>query len=104
MPLQFTTNPEDRLLIRDIAKRADRLFRDLHDPRRKCPPQMHWEMTIAAAHSSGCPLRLDALLAADDANFAHDVFGIDRFIDKVSGEIDANQFWPRFAQPQVAEA
>lgn len=29
-----------------------------------------------------CPLNLSALLAADEANFAHDVFGINRHLNR----------------------
>ncbi len=41
------------------------------------------------------PLRLADLLAADDFNFAHDVFGIMRHIDRRTGRLD-NHFVPRF--------
>lgn len=56
------------------------------------------QMDITAAHANGCPLQLRALLAADDFNFAHDVLGIRRFIDRSTGRIPAEKFWPRFAR------
>jgi len=43
-----------------------------------------------------CPLDLDALLNADDANFAHDVFGIVRHMDRTTGQL-TGCFRPRFA-------
>lgn len=42
------------------------------------------------------PLRLQALLEADDFNFVHDVFGIRKHYDAATGAID-NRFLPRFA-------
>ncbi len=97
----FTRSRTDDATIRKIAKRAARLYQDLY-PCEKQPPQLHWAMTIAAAHANGCPLRLEALLEADDGNFGHDVFGLDRFIDKDSGVVPANKFWPRYARPDHA--
>lgn len=44
-------------------------------------------------------LKLDALLAADDANFAHDVCGIQRHINRTTGELE-DFFLPRFAMPE----
>lgn len=49
--------------------------------------------TIACCHRGPCALDLDALLAADDFNFCHDVFGILRHFNgrKLTGCFD-----PRF--------
>lgn len=55
-------------------------------------------MDIDACHSSGMPLQLGALLEADEANFAHDVFGIRRHINRRTGQIEGC-FVPRFAMP-----
>lgn len=46
------------------------------------------------------PLRLDALLSAPDFDFAHDVFGILRHIDRATGEL-GNCFVPRASEPAV---
>lgn len=54
-------------------------------------------MDITAVHSNGCSLRLAELLAADDFNFNHDVFGICRYIDRETGEL-TDFFVPRFAR------
>ncbi len=59
-------------------------------------------MDISAAHLNGCPLDLDQLLAADDPNFLLDVVGIQRNINRQTGELD-NCFAPRFTRP-VPEA
>lgn len=55
------------------------------------------EMDITACHCNGMPLDLDRLLAADDFNFAHDVFGIARHINRKTGEIQ-DFFVPRCAR------
>ena len=43
------------------------------------------------------------MLAADDFNFGHDVFGIYRHLDRTTGKL-MNCFVPRFAQRQSAAA
>lgn len=53
-------------------------------------------MDVTACHLNGCPLRLADLLAADEFNFSHDVFGIARHIDRRTGELK-DCFLPRFA-------
>ncbi len=53
-------------------------------------------MDITAAHRNGCPLKLDELLKAEDFDFAHDVFGIRRYINRKTGKLE-NCFLPRFS-------
>ena len=60
-------------------------------------PLMDAEMDITATHANGNPLRLDDLLHADDFNFAHDVFGIRRHIDRNTGQLQ-DCFVPRFSE------
>jgi hypothetical protein len=43
-----------------------------------------------------CPLDLFALLQADEANFAHDVFGIYRHLDRKTKKL-TDCFTPRYA-------
>jgi len=61
-------------------------------------PFMDADMDVTACHSNGCPLRLDELLAADEGNFGHDVFGIRRHLNRKTGVLE-DAFHPRFAQP-----
>lgn len=56
------------------------------------------EEDISAVHFH-CPLRLNDLLAADRFNFAHDMCGIQRHINRETGQLE-NFFLPRFAAPQ----
>lgn len=56
-------------------------------------PRIDTEMDLSAAHAC-CPLDLARLLAADDFNFAHDMFGIMCHMDRRTGKLD-NCFLPR---------
>lgn len=81
-------------LIVDIAKRAVKMAKahgvDLD--------QATVVMDLDACHSNGCPLDLNALLAAKDGDFGHDVFGIRTNLDRGTGRL-TNLFWPRHAMP-----
>jgi hypothetical protein len=54
------------------------------------------QMDIAATHNT-CPLRLEEWLAAGDADFSHDLFGITRHMDRTTGHLTPG-FKPRFAE------
>lgn len=58
-------------------------------------------MDLNATHSNGCPLELAELLAAEDFDFCHDVWGIMRHIDRTNGQL-RNCFLPRYAKSEVA--
>jgi hypothetical protein len=92
--VSFTVDPSDVDVIDSIATRARKLAKDVGG----------WDydyldaiMDITACHANGNPLDLDGLLAADDANFGHDVFGIRRHIDRDTGKL-LNCFSPRFSR------
>jgi hypothetical protein len=54
------------------------------------------EMDITAAHMVS-PLWLDDLLASDEFNFRHDVYGIMNHIDRRTGKM-LDHFTPRFTR------
>jgi hypothetical protein len=54
-------------------------------------------MDLDATHCNGTPLKLEELLKADDANFMHDIAGIQSHIDRTTGKL-TNCFLPRFAK------
>lgn len=54
-------------------------------------------MDITACHANGCPLKLRELLAAEDFNFAHDVFGIRRHLNRETAQL-GDYFMLRFAR------
>lgn len=80
------TNKEEYLLISQIAQRA----------KRQGNPDdlLTINMDIEAAHRD-VTLDLAALLAADDFNFNHDVFGIRKHMDRRTGKL-VDCFVPRF--------
>jgi hypothetical protein len=93
--IRFDCSRKEALVIRRIAGRAIAMAQraDIAYELRDC------QMDLTAVHCNGTPLRLAELLAADDANFAHDVFGIRRFLDRDTGAL-TGCFVPRFAENQ----
>lgn len=59
-------------------------------------------MDITAVHLNGCPLRLKELLEARDLDFAHDLGGIARHLDRRTGKL-TNCFLPRFYDPEAVK-
>lgn len=96
MAVSFDVTRDEFVLISRIASRAVGVASQAGEPTDK----IQFQMDITAAHANGCPLRLVSLLEADDFNFAHDVFGIRRHLNRDTGEIE-NCFLPRFAQPEA---
>jgi len=85
-------------LIHKIVLRAEFLSRELgHEP----PSRLELSMDLAMCHVNSCPLQLDELLVARDSDFAHDVFGIRRHLDRAGGRL-RDGFTPRFASPAPA--
>ena len=87
--LNWKASREEHALILEIVKRAAQAWPDVN--------RMELNMDITAAHLNGCPLDLAKLLAADDNNFGHDVFGIRKYIDRSTGKI-GECFVPRYAK------
>jgi hypothetical protein len=83
----------DRLMAEYERKGAPKHFRD----------RMAIRMDITACHANGNPLNLDKLLAADDFNFCHDVFGIRNHLDRETGKL-VGHFRPRCSLSQSVEA
>lgn len=97
--ISFSISSRDRELVEQIAERAERMgakYRPAGE-RRKL---VDYQMDITATHANGCPLRLRDLLDADDFNFAHDVFGIERHLNRETGALE-NCFLPRYALPEA---
>ena len=63
--------------------------------------RMEVSMDLTACHLNGCSLDLDGLLAAENADFIHDVAGIMRHINRQTGELE-DCFLPRYAAVQHA--
>jgi hypothetical protein len=99
--VSFAVDDEDRKLIGKIAERAYAMDREANG--RRAASKIHHNMNVTACHANGNPLRLRDLLAADDFNFAHDVFGIDRHIDRDTGKL-LHHFSPRFSRRESVSA
>ena len=80
------TKAEARIIARIAKRAAASLEVEYQDT----------EMDVAAVHCNGCPLDLPKLLEFDDFNFAHDIIGIRRHLDRETGELK-NHFLPRCA-------
>jgi hypothetical protein len=94
--LNFDVSAEEQQLIQKIAIRAYDLPWNLGQPNI-----LQIMMDITGCRCNGCPLRLAAMLEADDFNFAHDVAGIMRHINRKTGEL-MDCFSPRYALPLPA--
>lgn len=90
--VKFRATKNEYKIISMIVKRAVAMARDIGDT--YTPMDAH--MDITACHSNGCALNLLELAKADDFNFAHDVFGIRRHINRTTGKLK-DCFLPRYA-------
>jgi hypothetical protein len=91
--VSFAVSPKDAALIQKIVARG---LSAAKTAGRKDIKRMDAEMDITAIHANGCPLKLQEVLDADDFNFAHDFFGINRHICRDTGRL-LNCFSPRFS-------
>ena len=101
--VSFECDAADFLAIRKIAERA---IRDSGESKRRMPTcgtreylkqlEMEIEMDVTAVHCNGCPLDLEKLLAFDAFNFAHDINGIRRHLNRQTGKLE-DFFLPRCA-------
>ena len=96
MTISFHTTKDELEIITKIAQRADREIYGAH----VIQTISDTIMDIIACHANGCPLKLEALLAADNFNVAHDVAGIRRHIDCTTGKL-LGGFLPRFSVIEV---
>ena len=91
----FKVSRYEHTLIRDVVDRAVKLSIDMEIKASK----FDIAMDVTAAHVNACKPDLERLIAADDFNFAHDVFGIMRHIDRDTGNL-RDCFRPRCAFQQ----
>lgn len=53
-------------------------------------------MSLCACIAQGCDLNLDALAGFDNLNLSHDLYGIDRHIDKEDGRATSGRLQRNF--------
>lgn len=93
MTINFDRTPHENKVIQKLARRARALESTVGTTTRSVQA---WEMDFTAVHANGCPLKLDAMLDADDFNFMHDAFGIARHLNRETGKLE-DFFRPRFS-------
>lgn len=93
MTINFTATQADRALIEKIACRA----MQMRGISGTYADKIDVELDLLAVHANGCPLKLTDMLNADDFQFAHDVFGIARHLNRKTGRLE-NCFLPRYAK------
>lgn len=95
--INFTATKDEIKLISEIARRAIGMVAgtdvtyDMQDAM----------MDIEACHCNGCPLDLSKLAGAPATDFAHDVFGIRRHLNRRTGKLE-DCFLPRYALKDAA--
>ena len=85
---QLSTTVEEHRLISNILKRATAAFPGID--------RLSLAMDLEACHSQ-CALDFAGLLAAKDCDFAHDIFGIVRHLDREDGAL-RDCFVPRYSK------
>jgi hypothetical protein len=88
--INWTISREEFDLLLKVVDRALREIRDYPDEPRTLI------MDLNAAHCNGCPIDFAGLLEADDFEFAHDIVGIRKHIDRSTGQV-LGFFTPRYA-------
>lgn len=90
--IRFKVSKDEHRTIMTIADRASAmaLESDLNYPRTEAA------MDITAVHANDCKLKLRELASAEPFDFAHDVFGIRRHLDRATGKL-GDSFYPRYA-------
>lgn len=100
--VKFDCSPQEARLVSRIVDRAVRKAAE----DSVLPPgyfdRRDLSMDLIACHANGCPLDFARLLDAPDFDFAHDIHGIQRHIDRTTGGLK-NHFVPRYALPEGAD-
>lgn len=90
--IEFGLTKKDAMKIALAVERFKNILKSMGNP--KGIDLFEVEMDLAACHLNGCRLDLAKLIAFDDFNFAHDVFGIHDHMDRQTGKL-VGQFLPR---------
>lgn len=97
----FRVSKADALIIGRIVDRG-LVMAEQAGRKDVAADRMSAHMDITACHANGNPLDLEKLLKADDFNFAHDFFGINRHINRVTGEM-MDCFVPRCTRHETVK-
>jgi hypothetical protein len=97
MRVSFNVPAEVMTAIELVAERYQTMLKRFGMP---SVDQMSLIMDLTATHANGCPIDWDRLNKADDFTLAHDVGGIQRHINRQSGQLE-DCFLPRCAVPKA---
>lgn len=100
-PSDKKVSKADMKLIALIAKRGANIIGQDVKSHGKPYDTLSAEMDLIATHKNGCPLDLEGLLTAPDYDFGHDLFGINRFLNRETGELKS-AFLPRYTKRRRA--
>ncbi len=100
--LNWNITREDHLLVVMIVDRFEKLI-DESGGGQRLTTRRELLMDLTACHVNGCALDLAGLLAASPMDFAHDVIGIWRHIDRSTGTL-GDCFVPRYAAANAVKA
>lgn len=92
MTISFDLSAEDSRLTLGITRRFIALY-------GKIGPEIRFldvVMDLRACHANGNPLKLQELLDAKDSDFMHDLCGIQRHINRSTGQLE-DYFSPRYS-------
>lgn len=93
---KFHATPEELATIKKITDRLATLRKE------KYTDDQHWRMNLIACNTNGTPMDFDKLLHAPDFDFIHDLYGIEKHLDKETGKL-TGYFLPRCAKPKEAQ-
>jgi hypothetical protein len=91
--VSFTATGEEKALAKDCVYRAVDIGISI-----AWNDKQGLEMDLLAVHANGCPLDFEYLFSSDKFSFIHDIYGIQRHIDRETGQLQ-NNFVPRCAKP-----
>lgn len=87
--IRFDISKKDSKILSDILQRVRNTWSDIDT--------IDMEMDLTATHANGMPLDFQKLYGADFGNFAHDILGIRRHLNRETGKL-MNHFVPRCAK------
>lgn len=98
--VRFDMTEQEVPLIFACAKRAYEDLSRYGNPGEAQDAFMVIAMDLAAVNANGCPLDFQKLLDFPDFDFAHDLYGIRKHLDRVTGGL-VGCFVPRCARLQA---
>lgn len=99
MAISFRTTKSEFNIITQISRRGEYLYKALGDEK----PGWNLIMDVTACHANGCRLHLVQFLNGNELDFAHDIVGIYKHLNRKTGKLE-DCFVPRFAESNHVSA